>query len=271
MKKIFICAAAALLLAPAASVLAQAPTPPAAYAGPRFPGGPDSLRALMGRSMRQAGATPAGRMLVQFELKADGQPTNYTMVRPPEPLSKPLVEATATALNYLEAHMPAWQPAPPDPEASPKNQPARISLVLDFTTPLAAQPYAYADQNPVFGTLAQALPTRRNSYFDKILNDPARRARFESSGSGLVACTQMAVKYPPEALRAHQQGTVYAAFEVSETGALEHTEILGSAGNALDATVRQAIGQLPAATTPAQLNGRPVRMSYVLPITFKIQ
>ena len=57
----------------------------AAYSGPRFPGGPDSLRAFVGRSTWQAMAAPAGRMLVQFELKPDGQPYNFTMVRPPSP------------------------------------------------------------------------------------------------------------------------------------------------------------------------------------------
>lgn len=270
MKKRLIWVAAAVLLAPAALVRAQAPTPPA-YAGPRFPGGPDSLRALVGRSERQAGTTPTGRMLVQFELKANGQPTNYTMIRPPAPLSEPLVAATATALDYLEAHMPAWQPAPANPEAQPTNQPVRIGLVLDFTTPLAEQPYAYADQNPVFGTLGQTLPPNQAAYIGKMLNDPARRARFESSANGLIAFVQLSVRYPPDALRSRQQGTVYAAFEVSETGTLEHTEILGSAGNALDAEVRRTVLKLPAATTPAQLGGRPARVSYVLPISFVMQ
>ena len=44
-------------------------------------------------------AAPAGRMLVQLELKSDGQPYSFTMVRPPEPLNQALVDATAKALD----------------------------------------------------------------------------------------------------------------------------------------------------------------------------
>ena len=60
-------------------------------------------------------------------------------------------------------------------------------------------------------------------------------------------------------------------FEVAENGAVENPQILASAGGALDAEVRQAVRSLRPATTPAQLNGRPVRVFYVLPMTFKIQ
>lgn len=252
----------------ATSLRAQAPAPPA-YAGPRYPGGPDSLRALVGRSIRQTVPPPSGRMLVQFELRPDGRPTRYTMLRPPGPLNKPLVEATAKALDYLEAHMPAWQPAPPDPETTTTEAP-KINLVVDFGTPLEAQPYPYADQNPVFGTLVQALPARIATRRDKLLADPVRRDKFQSSLGGLVAFTQMQVLYPAEALRNQQQGTVYASFQVAENGSIEQLEILGTAGRALDAEVRRALQQLPAATAPAQFQSKPVRVSYVLPITFRV-
>jgi len=245
---------------------------PAAYSGPRFPGGPDSLRAFVGRSTRQVMAAPAGRMLVQFELKPDGQPYNFTMVRPPEPLNRALVDATAKALDYLAARMPAWQPAPPDPDNPPsKKEAPKVQLVIDFGAPAASQPYCYADQNPVFGTLVQALPTRQANRRDKLLADPARLARFQSSLLGLVSFVQLQVMYPAEALRNRQQGTVYASFEVAETGTVEHVEILGTAGRALDAEVLRAVQQLPAATAPAQFRGRPVRVRYVLPVNFRIQ
>ena len=81
----------------------------------------------------------------------------------------------------------------------------------------------------------------------------------------------MQAVYPSEALRSHQQGTVYVYFEVTESGAIEHAAILGTAGRALDAEVLKAVQKLPAATSPAMLRGKPVRVGYALPITFKIQ
>ena len=263
--------ASALLLALAPLAKAQTPAPAAAYTGPRFPGGPDSLRALIGRSTRLATPAPAGRMMVQFELKPDGQPYNFSMVRPPDPLQKPLVEATATALNYLEAHMPAWQPALPDPDADPANQVPKLGLALSFESSPTSRPYEYADQNPVFATMGTVLQSRHSRYFDRILADPAQLAQFQSSPRGLVTMIQLLVMYPPEALRGRQQGTVYAYFEVAESGAIEHPQILGTAGRALDAEVLRAMSKLPAATTPAQLQGRPARVSYIVPVNFRIQ
>ena len=263
----------ALALPPTLTLRAQTTTVSslADYAGPRYPGGPDSLRALVYRSTRQAGAAPTGHALVQFELKADGQPTNYTLITPSGRATDPLAEAAANALRYLETYMPAWQPDTSTLEATPGDKFSRINLVLDFAAPFATQPYAYAEQQPVFGTLAQLVPSRHGRYMDEILTDPIKRAQFQSSARGLVTFCQMQVRYPPEALRAHQQGTMYVSFEVSESGAIERPEILGSIGRSLDGEVLRVLATLPAATAPAQLHGQPVRMRYVLPLTFKIQ
>ncbi|MET4073941.1 TonB family protein [Hymenobacter sp. UYCo722] len=261
----------ALALCPALHAQTTTVSSLADYTGPRYPGGPDSLRALVCRSTRQAGPTPAGHALVQFELTADGQPTRYTLITPPGRATDPLAEAATNALRYLEVHMPAWQPGTTTPEATPGDKFSRINVVLDFAAPTVEQAYTYAEQQPVFGTLAQLVPSRHGRYMDDILNDPIKRAQFQSSARGLVTFCQLQVRYPPEALRAHQQGTVYASFEVSESGAIERSEILGSVGRSLDVEVLRVLATLPAATAPAQLRGQPVRVRYVLPLTFRIQ
>ena len=242
------------------------------YTGPRYPGGPDSLRALVGRSTRQAaGAVPTGHALVHFELMPNGQPTKYTLLTPSGRTNKPLTEAADRALRYIQAHMVAWQPAPPSPEAKPDGEPTKVSLVLDFATPPATQAFEYADQNPVFGTLAQFLTTRQHGYLQKMVADPLKRAQFQSSVRGLSAFCQMQAIYPPAALRAREQGTTYASFEVAENGAIENQELFGSLGQALDTEVARVLALLPTATAPAQLRGQPVRVRYVLPLTFRIQ
>ena len=258
------------LLAPLALRAQTAVSSLADYTGPRYPGGPDSLRALVYRSTRQAGPAPAGHALVQFELLPDGQPTQYTLIIPPGRSTDPLAEAATNALRYLEVHMPAWQPGTSAAKVKPGDKFSRINLVLDFAAPSATQAYAYAEQQPVFGTLAQLVPSRHGRYMDEILGDPVKRAQFQSSAQGLVTFCQIQVRYPPEALRSGQQGTVYTSVEVGETGNIENPEILGSAGRSLDAEVLRVLATLPAATAPGQLHGHPVRVRYVLPITFKI-
>lgn len=94
-----------LLLAAAAPVLAQSRPPAAApagaaYAGPRFPGGPDSLRALVSRATRQAGPAPVGNMMVGLELKDGRQPQRFELLTPPRAGSRALRQAATAALIY---------------------------------------------------------------------------------------------------------------------------------------------------------------------------
>ena len=58
---------------------------------------------------------------------------------------------------------------------------------------------------------------------------------------------------------------------MAENGAIEHPRILGTAGQALDAEVLRMVEKLSAAITLRQLQGQPVRVFYILPVTFKIQ
>lgn len=73
------------------------------------------------------------------------------------------------------------------------------------------------------------------------------------------------------AVSVRYQQPVYGSVESAETGAIEQAEILGTAGRARDAEVLRVVQRLPAAGSPALLQGRPVRVHFVLPITFKIQ
>ena len=252
------------------SASAQTAATGSAYTGPRYPGGPDSLRALVYRSTRLVSPRPTGRILLQVELSATGQPQGFELLRPAGPSNPELNEAAVAAMRHLKTRMLAWQPGTPDPD-SPTLTAPKVSLVLDFSTPLAAQPYAYADQNPVFPDLAALLLAQHNKYMERNRRNRDLLDRLKSFPKGLVTYIQVQTLYPAEALRNSQQGQVSGYFEVAETGSIEHHQILGSAGDALDAEVSRVLAQVPAALTPATLAGKPVRVFYVLPTTFKMQ
>lgn len=261
-----------LLAAPALHAQTTTVSSLADYTGPRYPGGPDSLRALVYRSTRQVGAAPSGKTMVLFELGADGRPGKFEFVTPPGSINVPLLRAAGAAVGYLQQRMLTWQLGTPDPEAKPAAEAPKNAFVLDFSnTAIDARPYSYAEQLPRFPAMEKMLGARQLLYGNPSLADPAKRAAFVSSTKGLVTYVQMNVRYPAEALRNQQEGRVYASFEVAETGAIEQAEILGTAGRALDAEVLRVVQQLPAAGTPAFTQGRPVRVHYVLPITFRIQ
>ncbi|MBD2724658.1 energy transducer TonB [Hymenobacter armeniacus] len=250
---------ASLVFAP---VLGQAQTDPAgpAYTGPRYPGGPDSLRALVFRSVRLASPRPAGRIVLKFELTDGIQPSHFELVPPPGPPNPALLQAAAAATEYLQAHMLAWQAGAPDPKlpsAAPK-----LRLLLDYNAPSVAQPYAYADQNP-------SAPNE--AALAKVQKKKKHPVSLDYSAKSLITYIQKEVKYPPLALRQGQQGVAYVYVEIAENGTVERPAIVGSISESLDTEILRAISTLPAATVPALVQGRPVRVYYVLPITFIIQ
>ncbi|AMJ67226.1 energy transducer TonB [Hymenobacter sp. PAMC 26628] len=257
MKNLFTGAVAAILLLAAAPLAyAQTVVPEAAYTGPRFPGGPDSLRALVARATRLAGPAPAGRVALVFELGNGQMPFAFQLAPPPKPTDPALTKAATAVLNYLDAKMPDWQAGPVAPKAGAGRAPKTI-LALDFATGQAALPYAYADQNPVF-----SVPEMGQS---------RAKPRVAYSAWDLLGLIQRQTRYPRNAQNNNEQGVVYLYFEVAETGAIERPEVVGTASPSLDEEALRVVKLLPPATSPALLRGQPVRVYYVLPVTFRIQ
>ena len=245
-------ACAAVLLAGALGprlAHAQAQTPvEQRYGGPRYPGGPDSLRATIGRAMRAANPAWTAPVVVQLQSDANGAVQKVRFLQPPQgtPAAKLVrnAEMRKYATNAL-SKLAHWQESPGVIRLSSWEYDIE-TLLLPFGSTEPA-PLAYSEQEPVF-----TVPGMSNKTL-----------------SGVHQYIQRTVRYPAEDLRARLEGTVYAYFEVSETGAIEHQQIVGSVSPTLDAEVLRALRQVPAARTPPMQQGRPVRVYYVLPFTFR--
>lgn len=88
--------------------------------------------------------------------------------------------------------------------------------------------------------------------------------------TGLVAPQPVGRALVQQAIRNREQDQVGAYFEVAENSAIEHPALMSTAGNALDTEVRRVMQTLPAAPAPALLRAQPVRVYYVLPLTFRV-
>lgn len=231
---------------PAMALVGSDPTA-TAYTGPRFPVGPDSLQATLTRLLRPASPALAGQLFLHFELAPNGAVQQATLLMPPRGTPAATLARSKEAQNLVSQvtqRLPTWQPGTATP-GQPKTAINYIILPLTFgpaTTPLAL---VYSDENPTF----PAVGDRRY---------------------GIMGFLQRQVRYPVEDLRNRVQGTVYAYFEVSETGAIEQRRIVGSVSPSLDAEVMRALQSLPNALTPPRLAGQPVRVGYVVPMSFKM-
>lgn len=242
-----------LLFAPAA--LAQAPAPTAtapaglnAYTGPRFPGGPDSLRATLRRAAAMAGPALKGQLFVRLELSQSGQPTRCTLLPPADQAATELArrKEVLALVQQLPAKLGQWQVGSGADRTQPGNV---IVLPLDFSPQATPAPLPYSDDNPAFISLT-----------DKNTASLQRAVNF----------LQRQFRYPAEDLRNQVQGTVYGYFEVSETGAVENRRVVGSLTPSIDAELRRVLNSLPTALTPPRQQGRLVRVAYVLPVSLRI-
>jgi len=79
------------------------------------------------------------------------------------------------------------------------------------------------------------------------------------------------INYPPSAREQNIQGNVYVGFTVMEDGSIQEVQIKQgiSGGKVCDDEALRVIRSFPN-WTPGKITGKPVRVSYVLPIRFRL-
>jgi len=77
-------------------------------------------------------------------------------------------------------------------------------------------------------------------------------------------------KYPVEAFRKKIQGNVIVAFTVMEDGTLSDIHVGRSVDVHMDAEAIRIVKLMPK-YNPGKLNGKPVKVSLALPISFKLE
>ena len=94
---------------------------------------------------------------------------------------------------------------------------------------------------------------------------------YERGGNDeIVRAIQLNTRYPLQALRNQEQGRVFVSFTVNEAGLVENVGIVKGVSPSLDAETVAAVRKLKA-FSPGRLDGEPVAVSFMLPITYAIQ
>ncbi len=78
------------------------------------------------------------------------------------------------------------------------------------------------------------------------------------------------INYPPVAAEEGVQGKVIVEFVVSKTGAIENAKVLRGRHPALDKEALRVVKAMPK-WNPGRNNGNAVKVTYTLPVTFKLQ
>jgi outer membrane biosynthesis protein TonB len=203
-----------------------------------------------------------GQVFVRLELNSAGQ-TQKVVVLPPlsgTPAATLVRAAQVQALlQQVPERLPVWLLDPArsalgPPSSAAGTLTASVLLPLTFGAQPTAAALSYSDTTPVF-PVQQGSRSPYGGYF---LTD-------------ITSFLQRQIRYPPQDIRNWVQGTIYAYLEVSETGAVEQRRVVSGLSPTLNEEVERVLQLLPPTLTPPRQGGRPVCVSYVLPLNFRVQ
>ena len=94
--------------------------------------------------------------------------------------------------------------------------------------------------------------------------------QFPGGDAALLQFLAKSIKYPVIAQENGIQGRVICAFVVNRDGSIVDAEVLRGVDPSLDKEALRVIGTMPK-WTPGKQRGKPVRVKYTVPITFRLQ
>ncbi|GAB3860628.1 hypothetical protein GCM10028822_38810 [Hymenobacter terrigena] len=87
--------------------------------------------------------------------------------------------------------------------------------------------------------------------------------------AAVVNAIQSRVMYPAQAIQQHIEGRVFVSFTVGENGMVRDAKVVKGIGAGCDESVLAAVQQLPQ-FIPGRQAGRPVPVSFTVPVTFRM-
>ena len=123
----------------------------------------------------------------------------------------------------------------------------------------AIQPEMMAEQ-------IYAVPADTSIVFDVVEQKPD----FPGGMEALMQYLKENIKYPKDAEQQQKQGRVVVTFVVEKDGTVTEPKVVKSVFSSLDEEALRVIKNMPR-WTPGKQKGKPVRVKYTIPISFRLQ
>lgn len=104
---------------------------------------------------------------------------------------------------------------------------------------------------------------------NKIYDAVEKMPEFPGGKEALKSYVASSIKYPAEAEKAGIQGRVHTAFIVEKNGCVTGARAMTSVDPQLDAEALRIIRNMPK-WSPGMQDGKPVRVKYLVPVTFRL-
>lgn len=180
--------------------------------------------------------------------------------------------ADIIAEEEIEITRPENTPPPPPPPPAPVV--TEVLNVVEDDVELEQQEIASSEdsqdalQQETF--VAPAVVEEEEESSQQIFTVVEEMPKFPGGDAELLKFIAKSIKYPVIAQENGIQGRVICSFVVNRDGAIVDAEVLRGVDPSLDKEALRVISTMPK-WTPGKQRGKPVRVKYTVPITFRLQ
>ena len=222
---------------------------------PQYTGGEEAMMKYVAENIKYPQAAKdkniSGRVFVSFVIEKDGSVSNVKVVRG---IGGGCDEEAARVIK----EMPKWKPG------MQKGKPVRVNYMMPIFFKLddgqpaksvkkekASNPDMTPDKNGVY-QIVEEMP------------------QYPGGENALMDYVSKNVVYPKEAQEKGISGRVFVSFIVEKDGSVSNVKVMRGIGGGCDEEAVRVISGLPK-WKPGKQEGKPVRVSYQMPINFKLQ
>lgn len=178
----------------------------------------------------------------------------------------PALEAKESA-HSIQAEVkpePKVENKKPEPEPKPSTSSGKVeSTSQSVAKPEPAKPVEATTSN---NAAAESQATKADAIHEVVDEPPS----FPGGDAARIAFLSNNLKYPAVAMEQGIQGRVVTQFVVDKDGSITDVKVVRSLDPMLDKEAVRLVKSMPK-WTPGKLNGSPVRVKYILPISFRLE
>ena len=230
---------------------------------PQFPGGEKALMEYIGKNIvypvEAKEKEIQGRVFINFVIEKDGSVSTVKVLRG---IGGGCDEEAVRAVSSL----PKWKPG------IQKGKPVRVSYQIPILFKLDNAQKAQ-DQDPkkekqMVGEVEKMVPygPDKNGVYQIVEEMP----QYPGGETAMMEYVAKNVVYPKEAQEKGISGRVFVGFIVEKDGSIGEVKLLRGIGGGCDEEAIRVIKGMPK-WKPGKQEGKPVRVSYQMPINFKLQ
>lgn len=122
----------------------------------------------------------------------------------------------------------------------------------------------------LFVANTNATAQNKKAANDKVLEKAEVMPEFPGGEQAMMQFVADNVKYPQEAIDKEISGRVMVGFVVEKDGSISDVKVVKGIGGGCDEEAVRVVNAMPK-WKPGMDKGKPVRVSYIMPFTFKLQ